>query len=235
MGRGAAVLLPALFVFLPSAAQAQQRACPRQTGPTQNGQMQGLMMNAMGQQMSQTSMMSQMSQMSQMCGMRSQTSQLTTTQPGQPQFGMQQVQMAMIQQAQLIAMQQMQMNALRPPRLSSMQQSQQTPPLDLNVTVQTQFGRTQQKQTGELLRAMDALQTRMDALQQAADRKELRPSEASAAQHEVLVLQDKVDALAKPAAEVLNRMSALKQQSDDLLQEVAAKPADVIAALRSSP
>lgn len=53
-------------------------------------------------------------------------------------------------------------------------------------------------------------------------------------QQEVNVLQGEVDALPKPSHVVLERMSTMRRQTDELLQQVTASPAELLAAVRSS-
>ncbi len=53
-------------------------------------------------------------------------------------------------------------------------------------------------------------------------------------QNELNALQSRVDALTKAPNAVLDQMSSLHRRTDQLLEGITAKPADVIAAERNS-
>lgn len=149
-------------------------------------------MCGMRNQMSQTSQMSQisqtpfLSQMSQMCGLRNQSSTSSTSQAQQLQMvAMQQLQMVAMQQMQMVAMQQ-QMFAMQQMQLVAMRQ-QQIPlqqsqlgfsPPDLQVGQRPPLDLVQHNQTSALLKEMTTVQKRLDALQEAAQRKDLPATEA---------------------------------------------------------
>jgi hypothetical protein len=218
-GRFAAVLLPALLALPPSPASAQ----------------------CQGHQMNSTQQMSQMPQMSQMFSTRLQLPQMSSIQSQRLQwFAMQQMQMLAMQQTQLVALQrqiqalqQMEMiAALQQP--GPIQQPQWTPGQPgFPFAPQSQLSHAQRKQYGELLKEMDALQQRLTDLEQAVQRNEGQPSQLAAAQRDANALQQKVDALSRPPQAVLERMDSLHRQADDLVQQMTARPADLIASVRN--
>ncbi len=216
-GRIAAVLLTGLLALPPSAALAQ---CQHHSNPGQTGTSQ--MMQGQGRQMS--SMMSSMSQMSS-CSMGMQTSQMSMTQSSQLLW-------FVLQQGQQLHLMQMQMIAMRQAQLSRVQQTP-LPPSDVPAPA-PRLGQVQQKQYGKLLKQIQALEQRLTGLEQAEQQHELQPPQAGAMQNEMNALQAQVDALPKAPGAVLDQMSSLHRRTDDLLERITAKPADVIAALRSS-
>ena len=214
--RALGALAPALLLLLPSAASAQ---CQHMNSSRQTG---GGPMPQMGMMRFQVPRMSMM-----------QTQQMQM-------FALQQVQLLALQQMQLVAMQQqmltmrqMELIALRQQDMSLIQQ-QPTPRLPVLQAAQPPLDPSQQKQYGALLREMTALQQRLEALEQAGQRGELQPQQASDAQHAVNEMQVRVAALPKAPGAVLDRMSALREQSDSLLQQVSAKPADLIELVRGA-
>ena len=178
--------------------------CQHSSNPSQTG------MSQMGQGRSMGGMMSQMSSMN---SMRMQTPL------------MQPLQMLWL------LMQQQEQTQLRQTQLTAMQQ---TPAPRLTQTAAPRLGPSQKKQVGALLQQMQALDQRMTGLEEAALRNELRAPEAAAVQNDVNALQSQVDALAKAPGAVLDQMSSLHRRTDDLLDKVAAKPVDLIAALHNS-
>ncbi len=207
-GRFAAVLLTGLLALPPSAApaQCQQHSNRGQTGMSQMGQ---------GRTPFMSGMMSSMSQMSMM-----QSSPMQW-------FSLQQGQQLHLQQMQMIAMQQqMQQTALQQARRGLVQQPS-LPPAELQAP-------TRRKQFAALLQQMQALEKRLTGLEEAAQRHALQPPQAGAVQNELNALQSRVDALTKAPNAVLDQMSSLHRRTDQLLEGITAKPADVIAAERNS-
>ena len=217
-GRIAAVLLTGLLALPPSAAlaQCQHHSNPGQTGMSQMTQGQGRQMSSMTSSMSQTSS----------CSMGMQTSQMSMMQPSQPLW-------FALQQGQQLHLMQMQMIAMQQTRLSRVQQTPLLPPSDM-LAPAPRLGQAQQKQYGGLLKQVQALDQRLTGLEQAAQRHELQPPQAGAMQNEMNALQAQVDALPKAPAAVVDQMSSLHRRTDDLLERITAKQADVIAALRNS-
>ena len=219
-GRFAALLLPALLALPPSPASAQ----------------------CQGHQMNSTPQMSQMSQMSQMFSTRLQLPSMTSMQSQRVQsFAMQQMQLLAMQQMQLVALQQ-QMQAVQQMQMLSALQRPNSIPQSLStpgqpafpVGQQSQLGVAQRKQYGDLLKEMDALQQRLTDLEQAVQRNDAQAPQLAVAQRDVNALQQKVDALSKPPSAVLERMDSLHRQADDLVQQMTARPADLIASVRNS-
>jgi len=214
-GRSAfGALAPALL--LPAAAPAQ---CQHMGQSQQPGGQMALPMSQTGMMRSLTPRMSLL-----------QTQQMQLIAMQQMQLiAMQQMQLPVIEQQVLMA-QQLQLMAQRPGGMPLVQ-PQPAPGL-LTAQPMPPLSPTQQKQYGALLREMTALQQRLETLEQAGQRDELRPQQATDAQHEVNAMWDRVDAVAKVPDAVLERMSALRDLSDELLRQVSAKPADLIAAAR---
>ena len=229
-GRLAAVLLTGLLAPSAALAQCQHGSNNGQTGMPPMGQFQGRFMGGIT---------------SSMFSMRMQTPPTFLMQSQQMQwFGLQQGQQLHLQQMQLIAMQQqmqqqilvqrqMELIAMQQAQLNLVQQQPPLPPPDLQ-TPSSRLSLTQQKQLGALLQQMEALEQRLTGLEQAAQRNELQPPQAGAVQNDVNALQLQVDAATKAPTAVLDRMSSLHRRTDDLLEKISARPAEVIAAVRSS-
>jgi hypothetical protein len=167
--------------------------------------------------------------------MRFSMPRMSTMQAQQMQLiAMQQVQLIALQQVQLIMMQQQMELMVQRQQQFSLVQQQSGPGLPTSQPAGPPLSPSQQKQYGALLRELTALQERLEGLEQAAGRGDLPAQQATEAQHEVNAMQGRVDALPKAPDAVRDRMAALRDQSDDLLRQVSAKPADLIAAVRGS-
>jgi hypothetical protein len=244
-GRFAALALTGLLALPPSMALAQcQHGGSGMSGMPHMGMGMGTGMG-MGRPMGgmMMSQMSSMSSMSSMCSMHQQMSRMSMTSfqqtPSMQWFGLQQGQQLHLQQMQSLALQQMMMQ--RQMQLLSMQQQPPpgliqslppTGPADF-TTQQPRLKPSEKKQYGDLQKAMDALQQQLTGLQQASERNELQAPQVSGAQNDLVALQSRLDALSKPPAALTDEMNSLQRQTDELLDQVTAKPDKLIASVRT--
>ena len=177
-------------------------------------------------------------QMSRMSSMQSMTSQMSLMRPMTPMSRLSSIGPMPFMQSEtpfLESMQLQQQPGLQQLQLIVQQQQQ--------LIVQQQLQLQEQKHQDALLKTeqlkdlhlqMTALQEKMSDLQQPPQLNGLQPSALNDLQQRVNSLQDQLNGVAKAPKSLLQQMSDLQDQMSSLQQRVTAKPADLIAALRTA-